>query len=88
MVHHAIYVQKGISKSLLLRYINLRLTERNVMVPKANRIVGKNVPEPPRPNHAVSEKGIYIRRNTNANSTEKVTVPISWYLPSRYPGSF
>lgn len=23
-----------------------------------------------------------------ANRTEKVTVPISWYLPSRYDGSF
>jgi hypothetical protein len=47
-----------------------------------------NVAEPPRPNHAVSENGIYISRNTRAKSTEKVTVPISWYLPRRYPGSF
>ena len=23
-----------------------------------------------------------------ANSTEKVTVPMSWYFPSRYDGSF
>jgi hypothetical protein len=42
----------------------------------------------PSPNHAVSEKGIYRLRNTIANSTEKVTVPISWYLPSKYGGNF
>jgi hypothetical protein len=36
-----------------------------------------NVSEFPSPNHAVSENGIYRLRKTMANSTEKVTVPIS-----------
>ena len=36
----------------------------------------------------IVEKGIYMLRNTTANSTENVTVPISWYFPSRYLGSF
>ena len=44
--------------------------------------------ESPSANHAVSEKGMYMLRNTTANSTENVTVPISWYLPKRYLGSF
>ena len=41
----------------------------------------------PRPNHAVSENGIYILRKTRAKRTEKVTVPMSWYFPRRYDGS-
>ena len=87
-MHHAIYIQKGISKRHLLLYMSLLLAERKAIVPKEKNRVGMNVADPPRPNHAVSENGIYISRNTRAKSTEKVTVPISWYLPRRYPGSF
>ena len=87
-MHQAIYIQNGISKRVLLRYISLLLRERNVIVPNAKKRVGMKVAEPPRPNQAVSENGIYISRNTRAKSTEKVTVPINWYLPRRYPGSF
>ena len=54
---------------------------------KAKANVSRNMPESPRANHAVSEKGIYILRNTRAKRTEKVTVPISWYFPRRYPGT-
>ena len=86
-IHQAIYIQNGISKSRLLLYISLLLTDRNAMVPNAKKRVGMKVAEPPRPNQAVSENGIYISRNTRAKSTENVTVPISWYLPKRYPDS-
>lgn len=41
----------------------------------------------PRTNHAVSENGMYMFRNTKAQRTANVTVPISWYFPRRYPGS-
>ena len=50
---------------------------RTSMEMTPNRIVVMNVTDSPSPNHAVSENGIYILRNTMANRTEKVTVPIS-----------
>ena len=58
-----------------------------ILTPTKSRVL-MNVVEFPNPNHAVVEKGIYILRNTMANSTIKVTVPINWYLPSKYSGSF
>lgn len=53
-----------------------------------NTSVKRNITESPRPNHAVSEKGIDMLRYTKAKSTEKVTVPIRWYFPNRYCGNF
>ena len=50
--------------------------------------VPENMSDCPRPNHAVSENGIYILRNIMANRTENVTVPMSWYFLNRYDGSF
>jgi hypothetical protein len=45
-----------------------------------------NIVESPSLNQAVSENGMYMFRKIMANRTEKVTVPISWYFPRRYPG--
>ena len=86
--HQRIYVQKGISKYFFVLYIRTRLNERVRIAAVAYARVRANITESPSPNHAVSENGIYILRNTRANRTEKVTVPISWYLPSRNAGSF
>jgi hypothetical protein len=38
--------------------------------------VPENMSDCPRPNQAVSEKGIYMLRKIMANNTEKVIVPI------------
>lgn len=70
----------------LLLYISIRLMMRVSIDVATNITVWANMTESPRPNQAVSEKGIYMLRNTTANNTEKVTVPMSWYFPSRYPG--
>ena len=51
-------------------------------------IVGMNMVDSPSPNHAVSEKGMYIFRNTSAKRTENVIVPMVWYLPIMYSGNF
>ena len=62
---------------LLLRYI-ISLLHISMQIDTAmNTTVYRNMIESPRPNHAVSEKGMYMLRKTTAKSTEKVTVPIS-----------
>ena len=64
-------------------YISLRLMIRMRIAMATYAKVSRNITELPSPNQAVSEKGIYMFSDTSANSTVKVTVPISWYLPSR-----
>ena len=88
MTHHIVYCRYVISNSLLDLYISILLSSSMMMYAKTISTVSEKVTESPSPNHAVSENGIYMLRNTMANRTEKVTVPISWYLPSRYDGSF
>ena len=88
MMHHIVYSRYVISNSLLDLYISILLSISIKMDAKTKTTVSEKVTESPSPNHAVSENGIYMLRNTMANRTEKVTVPISWYLPSRYDGSF
>ena len=85
-MHQIIYEMYVIWKTFLLLYIRIRL-RISIRMPKPMKAtVWMNIIDPPSPNHAVSENGMYILRNNTANSTENVTVPISWYFPRRYPG--
>ena len=72
----------------LLQISNNTSVDTNTSTCNPIKTLLDSLTESPSPNHAVSENGIYMLRNTMANRTEKVTVPISWYLPSRYDGSF
>lgn len=74
-------------KSLFDLYISILLAIRMMMLTPTKSSVLMNVVELPKPNHAVGEYGIYMLRNIMANSAIKVTVPINWYLPSKYSGS-
>ena len=88
MIHQSVYVRNVRSKYLLDWYISLLLTISARMEIATNTNVNRNITESPSPNHAVSEKGMEMLRYTRAKSTEKVTVPISWYFPNRYCGIF
>lgn len=57
--------------------MNILLTIRRAIDEAAKTSVCTNIMELPSPNQAVSEKGMYILRNTKAKSTENVTVPMS-----------
>ena len=85
-IHHAVYSRYVISKSVFVLYMIILLKTSVNMDIAAKISVRRKVTESPRPNHAVSENGMYMLRKTNAKRTEKVTVPISWYFPSRYAG--
>jgi hypothetical protein len=85
-MHQMIYEMYVIWKIFLLLYIRMRLRISSRMPKPMKATVWMNIIEPPSPNHAVSENGIYMLRKITANRTEKVTVPISWYFPRRYPG--
>lgn len=87
-MHHSVYSRYVSSKRRFDLYMRVLLAIRVRMDTKMKTSVPMNMSDCPRPNHAVSENGMYMFRNTMAKSTENVTVPISWYLPNRYSGSF
>ena len=87
-MHQSIYRRYVMSNRLFDLYMSMRLMISVRTDAAKKRSVNMNIPESPSLNQAVSENGMYMFRNTTANNTEKVTVPISWYLPSRYGGSF
>lgn len=71
---YMIYVM---SKNFFDLYISVRLHIRVNIATVEYTIVRRNITEFPNPNHAVSENGIYMLRNTKANRTENVMVPMS-----------
>lgn len=83
-----VYPRYVISIYVLDLYISILLPTSARIDNVTKRSVLVKVSELPSPNQAVSEKGIYIFRKTMAKSTEKVTVPINWYFPSKYLGNF
>ena len=64
------------SNRCLVLYINVLLMTRVIMDTNTKIRVPENMSDCPRPNQAVSEKGIYMLRKIMANNTEKVIVPI------------
>lgn len=87
-IHHMVYPKYVISNCDFDLYIIILLPIRARIDDAINIKVLVNVADLPKPNQAVSENGIYIFRYTMAKRTENVTVPISWYFPSRYDGNF
>lgn len=75
--HHNIYDRYVISKTVLLLYISILLHISMSIDVAMNVKVCRNIAESPNANHAVSENGMYMLRNTTANNTEKVTVPVN-----------
>lgn len=87
-IHHIIYSSKVSSNRRFDLYIKVLLTMSVRIDTKTKTKVPENMSDCPRPNQAVSENGIYIFRNMIANNTENVIVPVIWYFPRRYGGSF
>ena len=86
--HQSVYSTYVISNSFFEVYMNMRLVMSMISDTMMKSRVYRNMTESPSPNQAVSENGIDMFRYTTAKRTENVTVPISWYLPKRYSGSF
>ena len=87
-MHQTEYDRYVKSKYFFDWYMNMRLMISVMIAMTTNMSVNMNMTESPSPNQAVSEKGMDMLRYTRAKSTENVTVPIRWYFPNKYSGSF
>ena len=78
---------KYVMRILRVAYITRRLIMMTSSAMAKNVAVKAKALEGLSSNQALSEKGILISISTRENSAVKVTVPIIWNFPRKYPGS-